>query len=49
MVEEEAICGIPHMDKIVINEEVILKKLLILNINKSAGVQTRFILEFYMN
>jgi hypothetical protein len=36
-VEEEAICGIPHMDKIVINEEVILKKLLVLNIIKSAG------------
>ena len=36
-VEEVAICGIPNMEKIVINEEIILKKLDNLNVNKSAG------------
>jgi len=36
-VEEEAISGIPHMDKIVIEEDVILKKLFNINVNKSAG------------
>jgi hypothetical protein len=34
-VEEEAISDIPNMDKIVIDKDIILKKLL--NINKSAG------------
>jgi hypothetical protein len=36
-VEEEAISGIPKMDKLVIEEDVIFKKLLNLNVNKSAG------------
>jgi len=36
-VEEGAISGISNVDKIVIDEDIILKKLLNLHINKSAG------------
>jgi len=36
-VEEEVISGIPNMDKIVIEEDVILKKLLNIYVSKSAG------------
>ena len=32
-----SLSGIPNMDKLIIDEDVILKKLLNLNINKSAG------------
>jgi len=36
-VEEKAISGIPNMDKLVIEEDVILIKLLNIDANKSAG------------
>jgi len=35
--KEEAISGIPNMDKLDIEEDIILKKLLNINVNKSAG------------
>ena len=36
-VVEEAISGIPNMDKLVMEEDLICKKLLNINVNKSAG------------